>query len=118
MVLQFVAEDITQFEERTGDWRRSFLAALLASVDTVFPALVKVRGPGLCCVLWDNVFGHRHGRRLRSLLAAPSARVARSIPEIPHSPQPHTASNDSAVAATPPLFKPPRSCCRTTFPPA
>lgn len=43
LVLQFVAEDLTQFEERTGDWRRSFLAALLTSVDTVFPFLVKVR---------------------------------------------------------------------------
>ncbi|KIY93591.1 hypothetical protein MNEG_14370 [Monoraphidium neglectum] len=42
LVLQFVAEDIMQFEDRTGDWRRSFLSALLASVDTVFPALVKL----------------------------------------------------------------------------
>jgi hypothetical protein len=44
LVLQFVAEDITQFEERAGEWRRSFLSALVASVDSVFPFLVKVGG--------------------------------------------------------------------------
>ena len=41
-MLQFVAEDLIQFEERTGEWRRSFLAALLASVDTVLPFTVGV----------------------------------------------------------------------------
>lgn len=42
MVLQFVSEDLTQFEQRGGDWKRNFLSALLASVDTVLPFVVKV----------------------------------------------------------------------------
>jgi hypothetical protein len=42
LVLQFVSEDITQFEERGGEWKRSYLAALSASVDTVLPFLVKL----------------------------------------------------------------------------
>jgi hypothetical protein len=50
-VLQFVAEDLTQFEERAGEWRRSFLSALVASVDSVFPFLVKVGG-GLGLGIW------------------------------------------------------------------
>jgi hypothetical protein len=67
LVLQFMAEDITQFEERTGDWRRSFLAALLGSVDAVLPFLVQVRvgggflgAAGGCLAAWCS----RRGRWL------------------------------------------------------
>eukprot|EP00878_Enallax_costatus_P020732 GHUV01021924.1.p1 GENE.GHUV01021924.1~~GHUV01021924.1.p1 ORF type:complete len:211 (+),score=42.84 GHUV01021924.1:174-806(+) len=42
MVMQFVSEDITQFEERGGEWKRSYLSALLASVETVLPFVVQL----------------------------------------------------------------------------
>jgi hypothetical protein len=44
LVLQFVGEDLTQYEERAGDWKRQWLAALLASVEQVLPFLVEVGG--------------------------------------------------------------------------
>jgi hypothetical protein len=49
MVLQFVSEDLTQFEERGGEWKRNFLSALLTSVEQVLPFIVRllqVRGIG------------------------------------------------------------------------
>jgi hypothetical protein len=55
LVLQFVSEDITQFEERGGEWKRNYLAALSSSVDTVLPFLVKLLQVGqtrLRGVLW------------------------------------------------------------------
>lgn len=42
LVLQYITEDITQFEERTGEWKRKFLAALLASSERVLPFVVEV----------------------------------------------------------------------------
>lgn len=42
MVLQFVSEDITQFEERGGDWKRSYLSALLQSVETILLFVVQL----------------------------------------------------------------------------
>eukprot|EP00775_Hariotina_reticulata_P009038 gene9038-9209_t len=38
LVLQFLSEDITQFEDRSGDWKRNYLSALLASVEDSFQA--------------------------------------------------------------------------------
>ncbi len=52
MVLQFVCEDLTQFEERGGEWRRAYLAALLASVDVAVPfavRLLQVSHSCCCC---------------------------------------------------------------------
>ncbi|WIA43061.1 hypothetical protein OEZ86_009590 [Tetradesmus obliquus] len=42
MVLQFVSEDLTQFEERGGEWKRNFLSALLTSVEQVLPFIVRL----------------------------------------------------------------------------
>ncbi|KAF6261995.1 armadillo-type protein [Scenedesmus sp. NREL 46B-D3] len=42
MVLQFVSEDLTQFEERGGEWKRNYLSALLASVEQVLPFIVRL----------------------------------------------------------------------------